>query len=299
MGTSDSGNKLASTSRYRGRFAPSPTGPLHFGSLVAAVGSFLQARTSGGQWLIRIEDIDPPREVAGAANAQLETLARFGMMPDEPVSYQSKSDKRHREALTRLRRDGHAFGCACTRRDLPDTGIYPGTCRKGLPPGATERSVRFRVSGNPVEVLDRVFGRTEYNLVHAGGDFVIRRADGLIAYQLAVVVDDIAAGVTEVVRGSDLLDSSARQQCLYEALGARTPDWMHLPLCVDRFGRKLSKSGASDPVERLPPANALRLALTALGHAPPGGRRGLASLWQWGLSEWQPERVPTEPFEIT
>jgi len=298
MGTSDSGNKLNSPTEYRGRFAPSPTGPLHFGSLVAAVGSYLQARASRGRWLVRIEDIDPPREVTGAARAQLETLIRFGMTPDEPVVYQSRSHRRHLNALARLRQDGRAFSCACTRRDLPGSGIYPGTCREGLPAGAKERSVRFRVSGKPVEVVDRVFGPTEYNLVHAGGDFVIRRADGLIAYQLAVVVDDIAAGVTEVVRGSDLLDSSARQQCLYQALGAETPGWMHLPLCVDRFGRKLSKSSGSDPVERLRPANALQLALTALGHEPPAGRRTLDSLWQWSFSNWRPEQVPKDPFEI-
>ena len=299
MGTSESGNKPASSTGYRGRFAPSPTGPLHFGSLVAAVGSYLQARASGGRWLVRIEDIDPPREVAGAARAQLDTLSRFGMRPDEPVVYQSRSHRQHRAALNRLRRAGRAFGCACTRRDLPESGIYPGTCREGLPPGTTERSVRFRVSGEPVAVVDRVFGRTEYNLIHAGGDFVVRRADGLIAYQLAVVVDDIAAGVTEVVRGSDLLDSSARQQCVYEALGAEAPGWMHLPLCVDRFGRKLSKSGGSDPVERLRPSDALRLALTALGHAPPGGRRALDSLWDWSFSNWRAEQVPGDPFEIS
>ncbi|HKL51606.1 MAG TPA: tRNA glutamyl-Q(34) synthetase GluQRS [Wenzhouxiangellaceae bacterium] len=283
---------------YRGRFAPSPTGPLHFGSLLAAVGSFLQARTNDGVWLVRIEDIDPPREVAGAANDQLETLARFGMLSDEPVVYQSRASARHKFALSRLRDEGLAFDCACTRRDLPASGVYPGTCRNGIPPGKNPRSVRFRVPASPVELVDRVFGPSSHRLSETCGDFVIRRADGLFAYQLAVVVDDIAAGATEIVRGSDLLDSSPRQQVIFEALAAPVPRWMHLPLVVASNGIKLSKSSGADPIRQARPANALALVLEALGHRPPPGLRSLESLWTWAIGHWTPERIPTEPFEI-
>lgn len=283
---------------YRGRFAPSPTGALHFGSLLAAAGSFLQARANGGAWLIRIEDIDPPREVAGAAKSQLDTLARFGLVSDEPVVYQSNSSAPHAAALERLRASELAFDCACSRRDLPSSGIYPGTCRNGIPPGKTARSVRFRVPGAPVELVDRVFGPLSYPLPEICGDFVVRRADGLFAYQLAVVVDDIAAGATEIVRGSDLLDSSPRQQVLFEALDAPVPDWMHLPLVVDSSGKKISKSTGADPVQQHRPTRTLALALEALGHRPPAGLRSLESLWSWAISHWSPERIPADPFEI-
>jgi len=286
------------TRPYRGRFAPSPTGPLHFGSMLAAVGSFLQARTNDGVWLVRIEDIDPPREVAGAARSQLETLARFGMVSDEAVVYQSRSAALHEAALERLRANDLAFDCACSRRDLPASGVYPGTCRAGIPPGKAARSVRFRVPDKPIELVDRVFGASSQRLTETCGDFVVRRADGLYAYQLAVVVDDIAAAASEIVRGSDLIDSSPRQQALYAALGAPLPRWMHLPLVVDSRGDKLSKSTGADPVERARPVQALALVLTALGHRPPAGLRSLESLWTWAIGHWAPERIPTGPFEI-
>lgn len=286
------------SSRYVGRFAPSPTGPLHFGSLLAAVGSFLQARMHDGAWLVRIEDIDPPREVSGAAKSQLETLARFGMFPDAPVVYQSSSAVMHRSALERLRASRLAFDCGCSRRDLPPSGVYPGTCRNGIPPGKSARSVRFRVPDQPVRVVDGVFGAMSYQLTEDCGDFVIRRADGLFAYQLAVVVDDIEVAATEIVRGCDLLDSSPRQQLLFEALEAPVPRWMHLPLVVDRSGSKLSKSTGADPVRQARPANALARVLEALGHRPPPGLKSLDSLWTWAIGHWTPERIPTEPFEI-
>lgn len=300
MDAPDCQNKHDSQGRrsYVGRFAPSPTGPLHFGSLLAAVGSFVQARANGGAWLVRIEDIDPPREVAGAAEIQLATLARFGMVPDEPVVYQSRSSALHAAALARLRRDGLAFDCGCSRRDLPASGIYPGTCRSGIPPGKTARSVRFRVPDSPVQLVDRVYGPVSCPLVQISGDFVIRRADGLFAYQLAVVVDDIAAGATEIVRGSDLLDSSPRQQAIFEALGAPVPTWMHLPLVVDKQGQKLSKSAGADPVQQARPARVLALVLEALGHRPPPGMRSLESIWTWVIDDWTPARIPRDPFEI-
>jgi len=295
MDAADSGDKSPA---YRGRFAPSPSGPLHFGSMLAAVGSYLQARSHEGRWLVRIEDIDPPREVPGAAQNQIETLVRFGLQADEPPLYQSASAAQHRAALTRLLDAGHAFPCGCTRRDLPTSGIYPGTCRNGLPPGRSARSIRFRIGDQPERFVDRIHGARSVDLTQECGDFVICRGDGLIAYQLAVVVDDLAAGITEVVRGADLLDSSARQQALYRALGAEPPQWVHLPLVVDRSGAKLSKSGGSDPVSTRSPATTLRLLLTALGHPPPSAARSLDALWAWAIANWDLARVPREPFEV-
>ncbi|NCO18476.1 MAG: tRNA glutamyl-Q(34) synthetase GluQRS, partial [Gammaproteobacteria bacterium] len=193
---------------------------------------------------------------------------------------------------------GHAFPCGCTRRDLPTSGIYPGTCRNGLPPGRSARSIRFRIGDQPERFVDRIHGARSVDLTQECGDFVICRGDGLIAYQLAVVVDDLAAGITEVVRGADLLDSSARQQALYRALGAEPPQWVHLPLVVDRSGAKLSKSGGSDPVSTRSPATTLRLLLTALGHPPPSAARSLDALWAWAIANWDLARVPREPFEV-
>jgi glutamyl-Q tRNA(Asp) synthetase len=298
----NSRNMAASRARdkpaYRGRFAPSPTGPLHLGSLTAAVASYLQSRSNQGRWLVRIEDIDPPRELAGAAADQIETLAAFGMVSDEPVTYQSRSGALHERAIAHLRAAGLAYDCGCSRRDLPASGVYPGTCRNGIPEGRAARSIRFRIPETPVTLADRVYGTSVHRLDEICGDFVIRRADGLVAYQLAVVVDDIDAGITEIVRGSDLLDSSPRQQALYAALEAPAPDWLHLPLIVDRKGDKLSKSTHADPVGKHAPVRAMAMALTALGHRPPR-RRGLQGLWDWAIANWEPARIPREPFELS
>jgi len=285
-------------SKYRGRFAPSPTGDLHFGSLVAAVGSFAQARSRGGQWLIRIEDIDPPREVAGAAGRQIEALKRFGMVADGPIHYQSRADARHRRVIAGLVEAGTAFPCACTRRDLGPGKVYPGTCRNGIPEGREERSVRLRVEDREIEFLDGIQGPCVQNPARQTGDFVIRRAEGLIAYQLAVVVDDLDAGITEVVRGADLLDSTGRQIHLHLCLNRPVPSYAHLPLVLDAEGRKLSKSDQDDPVVALPPGQGLRLALRALGHEPPGGCRSLESQWQWVVSNWRMSRVPCGPVAV-
>ncbi len=281
---------------YIGRFAPSPTGPLHFGSLVAAVGSWLQARAHDGKWLVRIEDIDPPRVVPGAAEQQLETLRRFGLEPDGAVQYQSQFDERHQAALNRLIRSGQAYPCGCSRRDLPPDGIYPGTCRNGLAEGRSPRSIRLRTDRTgPVTFHDLVQGRQREHPGAHTGDFVIRRADGLIAYQLAVVVDDHDAGITEVVRGADLIESTARQIHVYHCLGWQPPRWMHLPLIVDEHGRKLSKSDKDDPVDRRPAPEALRLALRALGHEPPAPVRNISGMLEHALARWSPDRVPRGP----
>lgn len=284
---------------YVGRFAPSPTGDLHFGSMVAAVGSYLQARRMGGAWLVRIEDLDPPREVAGAADRQLQTLARFGLMPDRPVERQSLLQRRYRLALDSLLEQAAAFRCSCTRKDLPADGVYPGTCREAPADGRPARSIRFRVSDAEIRFQDAVQGPQSQKPEQQCGDFVIRRADGLTAYQLAVVVDDAAAGVTEVVRGADLIDSTGRQIMLQRALGLAQPAYAHLPLIVDACGRKLSKSAGDDPVDRLPTPGALRLVLRALGHEPPPGKKTLAALWQWAQLNWRLENVPAGPVSIS
>ncbi len=281
-------------SGYRGRFAPSPTGRLHFGSLVAAVGSYLQARAHGGTWLVRVEDIDPPREVPGSARAILDSLAAFGMTSDEPVLYQGTRADAYREALDELGRAGWTFPCGCTRRDLGPGGVYPGTCRDGLPPGRRARSIRARVTDRPVTVQDAVQGEYVQNLAREVGDFVLRRADGLTAYQLAVVVDDAHQGITEVVRGSDLLVSTPRQAWLFDLLGLDRPAFAHLPVAVDADGRKLSKQTLAQPVDDGDPAPALAAALAFLGHAPTpaAARGGLQGLWRFAHAEWRLERVP-------
>jgi glutamyl-Q tRNA(Asp) synthetase len=207
----------AHSTPYRGRFAPSPTGPLHFGSLVAAVGSYLDARHHQGEWRLRIEDIDPPREVPGAADNILRTLEAFALEWDGPVIYQSRCGARHAAALEQLERLGFLYGCACTRREIPDSGlpgagaaVYPGTCRGGLPPGRTARALRVRVDDSEIGVQDRLQGHTRQLLREAAGDFIVRRADGLVAYQLAVVVDDGAEHISHVVRGVDQRDWTPR-----------------------------------------------------------------------------------------
>ncbi len=281
-------------SGYRGRFAPSPTGRLHFGSLVAAVGSYLQARARSGVWLIRMDDIDPPREVPGAARAILDSLAAFGMTSDEPVLYQSTRGDAYADALATLARAGWTFDCGCSRRDLPRGGVYPGTCREGLPPGRKPRSVRVRVEPDPVTIQDALQGEFAQALTQEVGDFIVRRADGLTAYQLAVVVDDEFQAITEIVRGSDLLVSTPRQAWLMQLLGFERPGYAHLPVAVDENGRKLSKQTMARPVDDADPSPALAAALEFLGHPPPPRlRRGpLRELWRFAESEWTLDRVP-------
>lgn len=289
---------MAMTSPYIGRFAPSPTGDLHFGSLVAALGSYLQARANRGQWLIRIENIDPPREVSGAAQRQLDTLTAHGLIPDRPVHWQFDSRPDHLKALDQLLDSGQAFHCACTRSDLTSDGIYPGTCRNGLPPGKRGRSIRLVTGTETISFDDRVQGRCQQTPARQSGDFVIRRADGLVAYQLAVVVDDVLAGVTEVVRGVDLMDSTGRQIMVYQALGLSVPDYFHLPLIVDSEGRKLSKSEGDDPIHQQPPIANLRQALAMLGHRPPDSHDTVNELLAWAIEHWNPASIPRGPIRL-
>ena len=274
-----------------GRFAPSPTGDLHFGSLVAAVGSYLEAKSRDGTWLLRIEDIDPPREVAGSAERIIADLDRLGMRPDGPVLYQSQRLDAFELALEQLLAAGLAYPCACSRRDLPESGIYPGTCRNGIAAGKAARSVRFHVDDHHCVFEDAVQGMIKEHPATCSGDFVIRRADGLHAYQLAVVVDDAFQGVTQVVRGADLLDSTGRQICLQKALGYPTPDYMHLPVAATADDRKLSKREQSDPVRHHDPAYAVARALAFLGHKPPRVYT-LQGLWDWALDNWSSDLIP-------
>ena len=274
-----------------GRFAPSPTGDLHFGSLVSAVGSFLEARSHGGFWLLRVEDIDPPREVAGSADRIIDDLYKLGMSPDGPVLYQHSRLGAYQDAVDLLVEKGLAYPCACSRKDLTVSGQYTGTCRNGIPPGKSPRSIRFRVDPGVLSFYDELQGTVSDSPANISGDFIIKRADGLFAYQLAVVVDDHFQGVTQVVRGADLLDSTCRQITLQKALGFTSPTYMHLPVAVSEDGKKLSKRSRTDPVSSRDPASAVRQSLQFLGQNPPPGL-SLQDLWDWALENWNSTKVP-------
>ena len=290
---------------YRGRFAPSPSGPLHFGSLVAAVGSYLDARAHGGEWLVRIEDLDPPRTRPGAAERILTDLAAFGMEWDGTVVRQSERFDRYAAAVERLSRAGVLRECLCSRSALarlpenesrpPGTAeelFHPATC---LPPAtyaAPGPALRLRVPPGSIRFDDRSLGPQSVCVAETIGDFVLRRRDGLYAYQLAVVVDDAEQGITDVVRGCDLLSSTARQVLLQRALGLPGVRYLHLPLAVDGGGRKLSKSGDAPAVaDRHGPAGQLVAVLHFLGQSPPAAlsRAALPDVWDWARAHWRIE----------
>ncbi len=259
---------------YRGRFAPSPSGYLHFGSLVSALGSYLDAKSRGGQWFVRMEDLDTARNVPGAESGILRTLEDFGLAWDGPVLRQSERLAHYEAALADLLAQGLAYPCGCSRRDLhtheaaaPAEPRYPGRCRQGLPPGKTIRSFRYKTNEIEYSFHDRLYGFFRQRVDEAVGDFVVRRADGPFAYQLAVVVDDAAQGITDVVRGADLLDSTPRQIALQQALGFVTPQYLHLPLVRNAQGEKLSKQTRAPAVT--PDATTLRRALRFLGQPEP------------------------------
>jgi len=292
--------------RYRGRFAPSPTGPLHLGSLIAAVGSFADARHQHGAWLVRIEDADQQRALASADSLILNTLEAFGLCWDEAISYQSQRSPLYQAALERLHQDQHCYPCACTRREIaaqgrqgPEGPVYPGNCRLGLPPGRQGRSTRLRVDCAELSVDDAIHGRYSQALAAEVGDFVLRRADGFHAYQLAVVVDDGEQGITHVVRGADLLASTPRQIYLQRCLGLPQPAYAHLPLVLDAHGRKLSKSLASAPVDAGDPLPTLALVWSLLGQPPPEeAPANLSEFWQQAIASWSLTRVPRGPIPI-
>lgn len=279
--------------RHRGRFAPSPTGPLHFGSLLAAFGSWLLARHARGEWLVRVEDVDRPREVAGAAGEQVRVLAAFGLVSDGPVLRQSGRGDVYQQALDRLLGSGQAFICHCSRSNVAAAGGIHRHCAPGL--RRRHPATRLRVaSGSIVEFEDGLQGPQAQDVGASVGDFVLRRADGCWAYQLAVVVDDAAQGITDVVRGADLLDSTPRQILLQRALGLPEPRYTHLPLVVDGHGRKLSKSHSALPVDPADPLPALRAAWGALGQDPAAIAHvgGVDALLAAASREFDPERIP-------
>ena len=279
---------------YVGRFAPSPTGPLHLGSLLTAVASYLQARTNGGKWLLRVEDIDPPREQPGADKTIIDTLEAYGFAWDGPVTYQSRFRKRHEGLLQRLLDDGHAYACSCSRRDLADARrgplgvIYPGTCRNGS--RLSDVAIRVRTDDQPIRFVDALQGAQMQRLESESGDFVIKRRDGLIAYQLAVVADDHDQGITEVVRGIDLLDVTPRHIHLQRLLGFASPDYLHIPVAENADGKKLSKLTGATEIDRIDVRPPLVRALDALGQRPAKNLAysSLDSIWEWATENWQP-----------
>ncbi len=278
---------------YCGRFAPSPTGPLHPGSLLAALGSWLLARHAGGHWLVRVEDVDPPRTVPGAVSGQLSTLAAFGLNSDGPIVHQSQRDALYQQALDRLLGEGKAFACHCSRSELAAQGGIHHQCVARAE--RAQPAIRLRVPPGSVVSFDDGLQGTIVQDVHAEvGDFVLRRADGYWAYQLAVVVDDDAQHVTDVVRGADLLDSTPRQILLQQALGLPTPRYLHLPLLLGPQGRKLSKSEAALPVDPARPLPALRRAWVQLGQDPAiGARADAVDGWlQQAAAAFDPARLP-------
>ena len=296
---------------YRGRFAPSPTGSLHFGSLIAAVGSYLEAKTHNGIWLVRMEDLDTPRTVAGAADDILRTLEAFGLYWDETVLYQSQRTAVYEDALLDLQKSGMAYPCACTRKEIADSelhgiegAVYPGTCRKGIPAGKQARAWRVRTDqfsprhsgagrNDDLEFDDALQGHITQSLEEEAGDFVVKRADGLFAYQLAVVVDDAFQGITHVVRGADLLASTPRQICLQRLLGLPTPHYMHLPVAVNAQGKKLSKQTLATPVDARNPGVTLLRALNFLRQEPPAELSGyeLNSVLNWAAAHWDKNKM--------
>lgn len=278
---------------YRGRFAPSPTGPLHAGSLLAALGSWLLARHAAGQWLVRVEDVDPPRTVPGAIGQQLAALAAFGLASDEAIVQQSQRDALYRHALERLLAEGKAFACHCSRADLADQrGIHHGCVARTR---REQPAIRLRVPpGSVVTFQDGLRGRIRQDVHAEVGDFVLRRADGYWAYQLAVVVDDGDQAITDVVRGADLLDSTPRQMLLQQALGLPTPRYLHLPLLLEPDGIKLSKSAAARPVDADHPRPALKRAWAQLGQDPSwlAGGGEVPQLLAAAVAGFDPTRLP-------
>lgn len=280
-----------------GRFAPSPTGPLHLGSLIAALGSYLDARAQGGGWIVRMEDVDESRTQPGAADAILATLEACGFEWDGPVVFQSRRTSLYRTAFDRLLASGAIYPCGCTRKEVADSAlaidgarIYPGTCRHGLTPGRVARAFRVRTRGGPIEFVDRLQGPIRQSVEGEVGDFVLLRADGFFAYQLAVVVDDADQQVTDVVRGADLLDSTARQIHLQRLLGDPTPEYLHLPVAVNANGEKLSKQTHANASG----AMSLPAAFAFLGHSLPRdlAKAPAAEQLAWGIAHWDVARIP-------
>lgn len=286
------------TSPYRGRFAPSPTGPLHFGSLVAALASYLDARAHDGQWLIRIEDLDPLREPPDAARRILDSLEAHRLHSDEPVRYQSDRQAAYDRVIDRLLAQGQAYRCPCSRRELREhEGRHPRHCRDHPQPANEAHAIRLTLEDATIGWTDRALGQQAALARAEIDDPVIRRKEGFYAYQLAVVVDDLDQGITDVVRGDDLLDTTPAQIRLYQLLDNAPPTWLHLPVILNTDGQKLSKQTHAPALDDHQPGANLYRALQALGQAPPETLATTApqTLLDWGIRHWQPDQLPAHP----
>lgn len=286
---------------YRGRFAPSPTGSLHIGSLIAAVASYLEARTHGGDWYVRIEDLDTPRTVAGASDVILSSLEHFGFEWDGEIIYQSQRTDMYEKALAALKNNDLIYPCSCSRKEIADSAIqgidgviYPGTCRNQPAKDRPNLAWRVKTSSQSIAFDDAIQGRVEQNMARDIGDFVLKRADGLFAYQLAVVVDDAEQRISHIVRGADLLDSTPRQILLQQLLGFPTPQYMHIPVASNQAGEKLSKQTLAKPIDVQHANLDLWQALYFLGQNPPETikRDSLANIWQWARVHWNVQAIP-------
>jgi glutamyl-Q tRNA(Asp) synthetase len=283
---------------YIGRFAPSPTGQVHFGTLLAAVGSYLQAKENNGKWLIRMEDVDTTRKVSGADKDILDTLEAFGFNWDGDVLYQSSQTEHYQQALQQLRASSLLYPCLCSRKQLTKSSndIYPGNCQTRTFPEAQDHAVRLRAKEINIAFDDAVMGLQKQDIKTQCGDFIIKRRDGLFAYQLAVVVDDALQGITEIVRGSDLLDSTPRQIYLQKLLGYTTPTYCHLPLAVDKQGNKISKSEAGTKVNIKDKERLLCNVLEFLGQQPPLdlADSNIDDIWSWAITHWSLTNIPSK-----
>ena len=280
---------------YRGRFAPTPSGPLHFGSIIAALGSYLQAKSKQGKWLVRIDDVDIGRSVPDTDKVILQQLEQLGLYWDEEVVYQSKRLDYYQAALEKLESINSTFPCYCTRKEIANR-VYPGTCRKGVKSDKTTFSIRIKTDHNPVGIKDLLQGEYSQQLQSEIGDFIIKRADGYFAYHLATVIDDAEQNITEVVRGLDLLESTPRQVYLQEQLGLSTPDYLHLPVAINHSGKKISKSDNAQAITANNNINTLFNALTFLGFNPPEQlmHTDVESVLNWGITDWNITQLPKE-----
>jgi len=283
---------------YIGRFAPSPTGAVHFGTLVAAIASYLQAKKNHGKWRLRMEDVDITRTVKGADAAILTTLERYGFQWDGEVVYQSCRLQYYAEALQQLIKQSRIFPCICSRKQLAESGveIYPGICRNRIFPEPGAHTLRLRCDNRQIKFTDRVMGEQTFNLETDCGDFIIKRRDGLFAYQLAVVIDDARQGITEIVRGADLLNSTAKQIYLQQLLGYSQPDYLHIPLAVNKNGQKFSKSAGAASIANDQPALHLYHALVFLGQQPPAHLKHspVEAVWDWAIHHWNIANIPSQ-----
>lgn len=289
---------------YVGRFAPSPTGPLHFGSLVAAVASYCEAKANQGEWLVRMEDLDKPREMIGAADDILETLVAFGFQWDDEVVYQSQRTSLYQEAFEQLQRKGLIYPCSCSRKEIADSAnngieglVYPGACRNGMLQLRSQHAWRVKVTDEMISFNDAVQGHQSQVLSRDIGDFVLKRADGLFAYQLAVVVDDASQHITHILRGADLLNSTPRQIYLQQLLGFNKLDYAHIPLVMNDSGDKLSKQNLAQPIKKEHAPQLIFDALVFLGQKPPLSikQSTLSEIWEWAIKNWQLSTISHKP----